>query len=63
MYIDFSPLATYRKSRMLSAVLGSYINLAILRHGARSFFLAYGKDGDERPDEATGTKVERRTTL
>jgi hypothetical protein len=36
---------------------------AILRHGARLFFLAYGDDGGEGLDQTTGTKVGRRTIL
>jgi hypothetical protein len=36
---------------------------AILRHGARSFFLAYGEDYDEGLDQAMGTKVDHRTNL
>jgi len=34
LYIDFSPLASYGKLRMLSAVLGSSTHLVMLRHGA-----------------------------
>jgi hypothetical protein len=48
---------------VLSAVSGSWKYHAILRHGARSFFLAYGEDGDEGFDQAMGTKVERHTNL
>jgi len=61
MYIDFSPMATYRKWRMLSAVLGSEMHHAILRQGARYFFLGNGENGDERLDQTMGTKVESRT--
>jgi hypothetical protein len=48
---------------MLSAVLGSQMHHAILRHGARSFILAYGEDGDDGLDQAKETKVERHTNL
>jgi hypothetical protein len=62
--IRFSPLATYRKFRILSADLGGYMQHAILRHGARLFFfLAYGEDSGEGLDQTAGTKVGRRTVL
>ena len=35
---DFSPLTTYRKSQIRSAVSGNSTHHAILRHGVRSFF-------------------------
>jgi hypothetical protein len=63
LYTDFSPLTTYRKSQMRSAVSGSSTYHAILRHGVRYFFLAYREDGDEGLDQAMGTKVERPTHL
>ena len=40
---------------MLSAVSCSSTHHAILRHGARSFFLAYGEDGDEGFDQVMGS--------
>jgi hypothetical protein len=36
---------------------------AILRHGARCFFLACGEDGDEGLDQVMGTKDEHSTIL
>ena len=48
---------------MLSAVSGSSTHHVILRHGARSFSLAYGEDDDEGFDQAMGVKVERRTNF
>jgi hypothetical protein len=64
LHIDFSFLATYRKSQMRSAVSSSSAIHAILGHGARFFFpLAYWEDGDKGLDQAMETKVERRTNL
>jgi len=63
LYTDLSPLAKYRKSRMLPAVSGSSTHHAIPRHGVRSFFLVYREDGDEGLYQAMRTKVERRTNL
>jgi len=63
LYIDFSPLATCGKSRMLSAFSGISTNHTILRHGALFFFLAYGENGDDWLHKAMGTKAKRRTNL
>jgi len=48
---------------MLSTVPGISTHHAILRHGALSFCLAYGEDGDDGLDQAMGTKVERHTKI
>jgi len=48
---------------MLSAVSDSWTHHAILRHGARSFFLAYGENYDVELDQVMGTKVDRPTKL
>jgi hypothetical protein len=43
LFTDFSPLSTYRKSRMSSAVPSSSTHHAILRHGVRAFFWPMGR--------------------